>query len=172
MRPPYGRISTYARHEGGVRGRLGLCRSGGRALSFASAPLQHASEPPPDEASVVVRNLSLPGAFEIENRGPDIELAWAVTIQRELKGEWSDHATDLTLIEKCGQSPPSGCVPLPHGAKLRPARWNGLTCGSQCAATCRANLYLGPGRFRFVVTSCDGKRKFRGPAFELPSQVK
>src|ERR1700684_1768403 len=96
------------------------------ALSFASSPLQHASEPPPDEASVVVRNLSQPGSFEVENRGPDIELAWEVTIQRELKGEWSDHVTDLTLIEKCGISPPAGCVPLPHGAKLRPVRWNGL----------------------------------------------
>jgi hypothetical protein len=141
------------------------------ALWLATSPLQHASEPP-DEASIVVRNLSLPGAFEVENRGPDIELAGAITIQREVKGEWSDHVTDLTLIEKCGQSPPAGCVPLAHGAKLRPVRWNGLTCGSQCAATCRANLYLGPGRFRFVASSCDGKRKFPGPAFEMPSQGK
>src|SRR5271166_2106705 len=129
---------------------------------LAGPPLQHSSEPPPDEASVAVRNLSPPGAFEVTNRGPETELAWAVTIQRDLKGEWNDEVTDLTLVEKCGQSPPDGCVALPQGAKLRPVSWNGLTCGSQCAATCRANLYLGPGRFRFVVSSCDGKRKFRG----------
>lgn len=125
-----------------------------------------------DDAPVVVRNLSLPGAFEVENRGPDIELAWAVTVQRELNGQWSDEVTDLTLSQKCEASPRAGCVPLPHGAKLAPVRWNGLTCGSQCAATCRANIYLGPGRFRFVVSSCDGKRKFFGAAFEMPTRDK
>jgi hypothetical protein len=138
------------------------------AVSCASSPVEHASAPPPEEVSVVVRNLSLPGAFEVENLGPDIELAWAVTVQRHSKSEWSDEVTDLTLIEKCGQTPPAHCVPLAHGARLRPVRWNGLTCGSQCAATCRANVYLGPGEFRFVVSSCDGKHKFPGPAFEMP----
>lgn len=142
------------------------------ALSLASSHRQHASESPPDEASVVVRNLSLPGAFEVENRGPDTELAVSVTIQRDLKGEWSNEVTDLTLVQRCGQSPPAGRVILPHDAKLRPVRWNGLTCGSQCSATCRANLYLGPGRFRFVVSSYDGKHKFPGPAFEMPSHGK
>jgi hypothetical protein len=142
------------------------------ALSLTGSPLQHASEAPLHQASVVVRNLSLPGEFEVENRGPDIELAWAVTIQRDLKGEWSNEVTDLTLIGKCGQSLPAGCAPLLQGAKIRPVRWNGLTCGSQCAATCRANVYLGPGRFRFVVSSCDGKHKFPGPAFEMHSHGK
>jgi len=140
-------------------------------LWLACSPVQHASEAQPDEASVVVRNLSLPGAFEVENRGPDIELASAVTIQRNLKGEWIDQVTDLTLVEKCGQTASGGCSPLSQGAKIRPVRWNGLTCGSQCAATCRANLYLGPGRFRFVLSSCDRKRKFPGAAFEMPSQA-
>jgi hypothetical protein len=142
------------------------------ALSCASPPVEHASEPPPEEVTVLVRNLSRPGSFEVENLGPDIELAWAVAVHRHLQGEWSDEVTDLTLIQKCGQTPPAGCVPLAHGAKLRPVRWNGLTCGSQCAATCRANLYLGPGQFRFVVSSCDGKHKFPGPAFEMPAHDK
>jgi len=147
------------------------------AMLLASSPLRYNSEPAADDASVVVRNLSLPGAFEVENRGPDIELAWAVTVQRQLKGrelngQWSDEVTDLTLSEKCEASPRAGCVPLPRGAKRAPVRWNGLTCGSQCAATCRANIYLGPGRFRFVVSSCDGKRKFFGAAFEMPTRDK
>jgi hypothetical protein len=142
------------------------------AMLLASSPLRRDSEPAAEDAPVVVRNLSLPGAFEVENRGPDIELAWAVTLQRQLKGHWSDEVTDLTLSEKCGASPRAGCVPLLHGAKLAPVRWNGLTCGSQCAATCRANIYLGPGRFRFVVSSCDGKRKFFGAAFEMPTRDK
>jgi hypothetical protein len=141
------------------------------ALACASFPLSRDSAPP-DESSVVVRNLSQPGAFEIENRGADIQLAWPVTIQRYAKGQWTDEVADVTVADKCGQKPQGGCVPLPHGAKLRPVRWNGLNCGSQCAATCRANVYLGPGRFRFVVSACDGKRKFPGPAFEMPASAK
>ena len=140
------------------------------ALSVASSHPQQASKSLPDEASVLVRNLSPPGAFEVENRGPDIELAGTVTIQRDLKGEWSDEVTDLVLVQKCGQSPPDGRVLLPHGGKLRPVPWNGMTCGSQCPATCRANVYLGPGRFRFVVSSYDGKHNFTGPTFEMPAR--
>jgi hypothetical protein len=142
------------------------------AMLLASSPQRDDSEAAADDAPVVVRNLAMPGAFEVENRGPDIELAWAVNVQRQLKGQWSDEVTDLALSEKCEARPLAGCVPLPHGAKLAPVRWNGLTCGSQCAATCRANVYLGPGRFRFVVSSCDGKRKFFGAAFEMPTRDK
>jgi hypothetical protein len=142
------------------------------AFSCASSALQQGAEAPPDRASIAVRNLSAPGAFEVENQGPDIELSGAVTIQRYVKGEWDDAVTDLTLIEKCGEGPRRGCVSLSRGATLHPVRWNGLTCGTQCAATCRANLFLGPGRFRFVVSSCDGKRKFTGPAFEMPAAGK
>ena len=69
------------------------------ALSVASLHPQHSPKSLPDEASVLVRNLSPPGAFEVENRGPDIELARTVTIQRDLKGEWSDESTDLALVE-------------------------------------------------------------------------
>ncbi len=139
------------------------------ASSCASSPVEHASEIPPNEVSVVVRNLSQPGAFEVENTGDDIALSWAVTIQRQRNGQWSDEVTDLTLIEKCGQTPPAHCVSLAHGGKLRPVPWNGLTCGSQCPAPCRANLYLGPGRFRFVVSSCDGELKYAGPGFDMPA---
>ena len=120
-----------------------------------------------EETTVVVRNLSSPGSFEVENRGPAVDLAWQVTVERHWNGQWTDEVTDLTLIEKCGQPPPPACVRLAHAAKLRPVGWNGLTCGSQCAATCRANIYLGPGRFRFVVSSCDGQHKFPGPAWDV-----
>jgi hypothetical protein len=138
------------------------------ALSCANSPGQRA----PDPGSVVIRNLSQPGAFEIENSGPDTELAWAATVQRQQNGAWTDEVTDITLVERCGQTPAGSCVRLPRGARLRPVPWNGLTCGSQCAASCRANVYLGPGRFRLVLSDCDAKRKFYGPAFDLPPYEK
>ena len=123
-----------------------------------------------EQATVVVRNLSPAGAFEVENQGLDIELAWTVTVQRYADGHWTDEVTDLALAEECGQAPESGCVRLTHSAKIRPKRWNGLTCGSQCPAPCRANVYLGPGRFRFVVSSCDRRQRFVGPPFAMPAQ--
>ena len=124
----------------------------------------------PEDNAVLVRNLATPGAFEVENSGADIELARKVSIQRYANGKWSDEVTDTALIERCGPPAPSECFHLAHGARFRPVMWNGLTCGSQCPATCRANIYLGPGRFRFVVSTCDGKRTFAGPAFQLPTQ--
>ena len=120
----------------------------------------------------MVRNLFPAGSFEIENQGPDIELTWAVAIQRYADGQWTDAVTDLTLAKACGRGPESGCVRLAHSAKIRPERWNGLTCGSQCPAPCRANVYLGPGRFRFVVSSCDRRHQFMGPAFGMPAEGK
>jgi len=142
-------------------------------LSCANTARSRAAEPPPEEKTMVVRNLALPGAFEVENLGPDIDLAWAVSLERETKGAWTAEVTDLTLIEHCGQAlPTAGCLRLAHGAKLHPVRWNGLSCGSQCPANCRANVFLGPGRFRFVVSQCDGKRTFPGPAFEMPTHDK
>ncbi len=123
---------------------------------------------PAEVTTVTVRNLAKPGAFELDNPGPGVDLASRLAVEREVNGRWTAEVTDLTLIEKCGQPPPAACLHLPHGATLHPVPWNGLTCGSQCPATCRANIYLGPGRFRFVVSSCGGTQKFPGPAFEMP----
>lgn len=123
-----------------------------------------------EDSSVLVRNLSTPGTFEVENRGPDIALAWSVAVQRQDKGQWNNEVTSLSLIQTCGAPPPPDCFHLTHGAKIRPVQWNGLTCASQCAGACRANVYLGPGHFRLVVSSCEGRRKFTGPAFDLPAR--
>lgn len=124
-------------------------------------------EPAEAEGSVILHNLSAPGSFAVENRGSDITLARPVIVQREQAGRWTDETTDLALLESCGQAG-GACLTLPAGAKLNPLPWNGLVCASQCAQGCRANIYLGPGRFRFVLSSCDGRRQFHGPPFDLP----
>lgn len=137
-------------------------------LSCATVPGQNTAEAASKgAAAVVVRNLAQAGSFEVENGGPNIDLAPAVQLQQEVNGEWIDQVTDLRLIEKCGGGKAVGCVRLAHGAKLVAVKWNGLNCGSQCTATCRANARLGPGRFRVVVSSCDGKQKFVGKGFEF-----
>ena len=115
-----------------------------------------------------IRNLRPPGAFEVENRGPTVTLARPVQVQRELSSGWSDEVTDLELRPNCAQPATGACIPIAGGATLRPPPWNGLTCASQCPAGCRANIHLGPGRFRFVLSSCQSGEKFYGPAFDLP----
>ena len=140
------------------------------AASCGNSTGQRVADPAAESRDgIVVRNLDRAGAFEVRNSGPDTELALEVTVQQQQNAEWSDAVTDLTLIEKCGETPAGNHVLLRHGATLRPAPWNGLSCGSQCPASCRANVYLGPGRFRFVVSTSGGRRRFYGPSFDLPA---
>jgi len=79
-----------------------------------------------------------------------------------------ENGLDLVILETCEWNRQPGCQTLEHGAKLRPVAWNGLSCGGQCGGTCRGNAFLGPGQFRFVVTTCDKKRSFYGPVFTMP----
>lgn len=144
-------------------------------LAFAAMAMALCCASSQDSAAgerVKVRNLAQLGAFEVENIGPEIQLAYDVTVQREQGGAWIGVTTDLTLSEKCDGRPAGGCMRLERGGKLRPKLWNGLSCGSQCAAGCRANVYLGPGRFRIGVTSCNRSRTYFGAAFTLPAYTK
>ena len=143
----------------------------GLAILIASCAL-----PPPGDAvtkaadeTVVLRNLESSGAVEIENRGPTISLWWQMRLQRFEGGEWREEkGLNLVILATCEWNRRLGCQPFEHGAKLRPVPWNGLSCGGQCWASCRANVFLGPGQFRFVANSCDQKRSFYGPAFMMP----
>ncbi len=118
--------------------------------------------------SVVVVNLDRPGAFEIENRGPSIELSSQVVVQRLEDGKWQDRATDLVLSDRCDSNQHPPCRTLEHGTKIRPVTWDGELCSGQCMLGCRANAFLGPGQLRFAVSTCDNKRRFYGPTFTMP----
>ena len=139
-----------------------MCLSCARTASNAAAITDAAPE------TILVRNLETPGSFEVENRGPAIAMYSQVIVQEMVEGKWQDRATDLILSETCDWNPKAGCRTLGQGAKLRPPAWNGLICSGQCPLGCRANAYLGPGSFRFVVMSCDQKQRFYGPAFTMP----
>lgn len=125
--------------------------------------------------TVIVRNLPKPGAFEIQNQGPSLSLSSQIIVQRMEEGTWADAATDVYLSPTCEWNPPT-CRTLDHGATLRPIPWNGMSCGGQCPMSCRANVFLGPGQFRFVVTSCDRKQHFYSPVFAIsandPTELK
>lgn len=119
--------------------------------------------------TVIVRNLGSAGAFEVENPGPPIALWSQVMLQRLENGIWrDDNEAELSLAEICVWNARPSCQTLQHGGRLRPHPWNGLICGGQCPESCRANSFLGPGQFRFVVMTCNQKRRFPGPSFSLP----
>ena len=137
------------------------------SASCSKLSSQAAKRKDPNE-TILLRNLDTPGAFELENRGPAIALYSEVVVQRLENGIWQDEVANVTLTDFCVWDPKPGCQTFEHSAKFRPVPWTGLVCGGQCGMTCRANAYLGPGQCRFVVTTCDRKRRFYGPTFTLP----
>jgi hypothetical protein len=138
------------------------------AAALCTLPLPHQTTATAADAAVAIRNLPRPGGFEVVNGGTPVELIRKVTVQREYNGAWHDEVADLALVASCDLPRPGRCVTLAGDATLRPVPWNGMSCASQCPASCRANVYYGPGRFRFVLTDCGSQQKIYGPAFDMP----
>jgi len=137
------------------------------AMALSVLLLAGWATPPP---GVIISNLAAPGGFELRNDGAaEVSLLRQVTVERSSGDRWERVPVSLELIENCGETSTGRCVRLAANAVLRPAPWNGYTCAPQCPGSCRANVYLGPGKFRVVATTCDGRRQFKGPAFMLPA---
>lgn len=141
--------------------------------SASPAPSSTVSSPPPLPADVTIVNVGA-GRFEIRSASSGTSrLRTVATIERKTDGGWQPLALDLgtgyRLVEECprreGQL--DGCVDVGAGATLVPVRWSGMGCSAQCNMTCRANPFEGPGTFRLVVRSCDG-REIDGAPFDLP----
>ena len=131
-------------------------------VAVAAAPCARAAD------KVSIRNLDPPGAFAVVNSGPAVSLKTRLSVERLDGGNWVPVEAVVDLVAVCNMPPIPSCTTLAAGATLAPPRWNGLQCGGQCAEGCRANAYHGPGRFRFMATSCDGGATFAGPPFDLP----
>lgn len=119
---------------------------------------------------VVVKNLSQPGAVSVTNHGPDLALRRAVLVEKHESGSWAATDADVRLITSCDEVEKGKSRVLKQGETLLVKSWNGWSCNGQCPRSCRANLYLGPGEFRFVVLSEDGKKRFEGAAFSLGAE--
>ena len=98
--------------------------------------------------------------------GDDVELSREVIVERNGDG---GTALTLQLIEMCGAPDAGACVSIPARATFTPVAWTGMSCDSQCPRPCRANYHLGPGTFRFVVRTCDGRRHWESAWFSLPA---
>jgi hypothetical protein len=140
---------------------LAACQGGSVDSSSGSA----ASAAP----AVVVRNLETPGSFSVTNTGEDIALRRHVLVEKKdpASGKWEQTDADVRLIASCDEPESGDTRILKRGETLVVKSWNGWSCDGQCPRPCRANIYLGPGEFRFVVLSADGKQRFEGPSFHL-----
>jgi hypothetical protein len=120
--------------------------------------------------AVVVSNGESPGAFSVANRGGDISLSRSVLVERSVAGEWAAAEANIRLIVSCNDLSTESPLVLQRGETFTALPWNGWSCGGQCPEPCRANIYLGPGNFRFVVHSADETRRFEGPPFSLGAE--
>ena len=106
-------------------------------------------------------------ALRLANTGTEpLELAAQVAIEREEAGRWApvEDVGRVTVRPSCEvEAPP--CTTLAPGVELFPPSWLGTVGDAQCA--CEPCTPVGPGRYRFVVSSCDGARRFTGDPFAL-----
>jgi hypothetical protein len=119
-----------------------------------------------ETAGVSLRNLDMPGAFEVANSGPEVKLSTRVRVERLARGGWTARIADVRLVRNCDLEPPPACVTLAPDETLRPPPWNGFSCGGQCPSACRANVLAPPGTYRFVIEACGGSPIAFGPPFE------
>lgn len=93
-----------------------------------------------------------------------VSLGAAVTVEHEQGGRWSvvSGIDSLTLRPDCESAAPR-CTTLAPGAELFPPAWLGTTGDAQCL--CEACARVLPGRYRFVVRSCDGARRIESEPF-------
>lgn len=155
-------------------------------VSSASAVLRSTEPESPNTSLISMAQLSAPASgliVEVLN-GPspgsvEIRANQAVDLAPELMVEWQradgsfelehEHldSGSMKLVTSCGQRVDT-CIRVDERG-LRPVPWTGMSCSSQCNGNCDRNFLLS-GRFRFVVTTCDGRLRFTGPVFELPSK--
>ena len=136
------------------------------ALFALSACVGTIEKPP-----VLVKNLDRPGAVSIVNQGPDITLGRKLIVEKHVGAKWTQVDADVRLINSCSETETGANRVLHRGETLELKAWNGWSCDGQCGRSCRANVYLGPGEFRLVVVSANGKQRFEGPGFMMPAEV-
>jgi hypothetical protein len=127
-------------------------------------------DPPPEPAPQVTvgHEVSRYGvvSVSIANRseGP-ARVALRLLVEREVEAAFVP-ADDLGSFELSVEGTAEPCIELLSGAELREA-WSclrGDAHGSAAAACVAAER----GRYRFVATSCDGRSRTEGEAFEYP----
>lgn len=110
------------------------------------------------------------GEFVVEAKVV-VEVRTAIEIERLDGSKWEPQVADVLLVDACptkgAKVPP--CRKLSAGQIVRPPRYTGYTCSSQCAVDCDKNGKT-QGTVRYVVRSCDGAQRWHSaPVKVTPS---
>lgn len=109
------------------------------------------------------------GEFRVVNIGDVVRLRSAVLVERQLGEQWQGvPVSNLELRETCLGAPSPPCVEIGAKKTLRPVPWTGNFCSSQCPNPCRLDGSAPPGRYRFLVVSCQGDQTYASSPFEKP----
>lgn len=121
------------------RTALGLCATMLLAASPVSGP------------DLTLSLGALPGSLTITDAGAStVTFRSAIRIETESAGSWSRVPAEMQATPSCSVRA-GGTVTLDAGARMDVQPWTGFTCGTQCVSTCRMNVYVGGGTFRFAV---------------------
>jgi hypothetical protein len=111
-----------------------------------------------------------PGGLHIVNHGAAaVGILRAITVQKKERSTWVPITTEFNAVSSCNATSLPDKVTIAAGATLTVMPWKGYSCAGQCVAACRANIYYGPGLFRYVITRSPGMQTDTGPEFTLPA---
>ena len=112
-----------------------------------------------------------PGGLRIINDGAGaVTIQMAIAVQKQEASGWVPIVTEFNAIARCDPPGPGTTVAIAPATALAVQGWRGFSCSGQCNFTCRANIYYGPGTFRFVVTVLPASDRIASAAFVLPAE--
>ena len=112
-----------------------------------------------------------PGGLLIVNDGTTaVAIQMAIAVQKQEIAGWVPIATEFKAVARCDPPGSATTVEVAPATTLTVRPWRGFSCSGQCNFICRANVYYGPGMFRFVVTVVPGSSQIISTAFALPAE--
>jgi hypothetical protein len=112
-----------------------------------------------------------PGGLLIVNGGTaPVAIQMAIVVQKQEIAGWVPVATEFNAVARCDAPGSNMTVEVAPATTLTVRPWRGFSCSGQCNYVCRANVYYGPGVFRFVVTAVPGLNQITSSAFALPAE--
>jgi hypothetical protein len=136
------------------------------ALASLAATAQALPQAPPALRLELTKET---GGLRLVNSGSEpLMIRSAIAVEKEEGHDWVSIATEYHAVAQCGPRSAVAPVDIAPGATLTVVPWRGFSCSGQCDAVCRANVYYGPGAFRFIVATLPGGQRFTSPKFLLP----
>jgi hypothetical protein len=141
------------------------------AVACIAVPNHGMAEP---VAQLRLELVNPPGGLRLVNPGsaPATILAM-IAVEKQQENRWAPVLTEFCAVARCnGQDRRD----MPVQVEIAPAvalevrPWLGFSCFTQCNNVCHANVYYGPGTFRFVVTTVPMGERLVSPAFLPPRQ--